>query len=155
MNKKIALFFLGLLVFSCKKSAIFTEIDASFKSLDDVYIAEFKNETRQVEKNTELALDAKEALTGRFGTRLTLDIWEFSSEDQARQAYEMLTGTEKQNSPREYDQTKGKEYRYAYVRQTGVAGEIFTVKKILMRFLADSKDTIREYLIASKLGRVR
>lgn len=139
----------------CKKSSLFTEIDANFKSLDDVFIAEFKNQPRQVEKNAELSLDAKEALTGHFGTLLSLDVWEFASETDAKQAYEALTGIEKQNAPREYDQTRAKEYRYTFVRATGVAGEIFTVKKVLFRFVGESKDTIREYLIASKLGRIR
>jgi hypothetical protein len=146
-----ALFFL----FSCKKSSIFTEIDANFKSLDDVFITEFKNQQKQVEKNSELTLDAKEAKTGHFGTLLSLDVWEFGAESDAKQAYETLVGTEKQNTPREYDQTRSGEYRYTFVRQTGVAGEVFTAKKILFRILAENKDTIREYLIASKLGRIR
>lgn len=156
MNRKIIFITLILsnLAF-CRKSSLFTEIDANFKSLDDVFIAEFKNQAKQVEKNSELTLDAKEAITGRFGTLLTLDVWEFSSEDVAKQAYETLTALEKQSSPREYDQTRGKEYRYSYVRSTGVAGEIFTVKKIAFRILAEGKDTIREYLVASKLGRIR
>lgn len=140
---------------SCKKSSLFTEIDASFKSLDDVFIAEFKNQPKQVEKNTELTLDAKEAKTGHFGTLLSLDVWEFASDAEAKQAYETLVGAERQNTPREYDQTRAGEYRYTFVRQAGVAGEVFTAKKILFRILAENKDTIREYLIASKLGRIR
>ena len=145
-----------LLFVSCgKKSALFTEIDANFKSLDDVFIAEFKNQPKQVEKNSDLALDAKEAMTGRFGTLLSLDVWEFGDEGQSKSAYETLVGVEKQNTPREYDQTRAGEYRYTFVRGTGIAGEVFTVKKILFRILADNKDTIREYLIASKLGRIR
>lgn len=145
----------SLTLTNCKKSSLFTEIDANFKSLDDVFITEFKNQPKQVEKNSELSLDAKEALTGHFGTLLSLDVWEFGSEADAKQAYESLMGIEKQNGPREYDQTRAKEYRYTYVRATGVAGEIFTVKKVLFRFIGENKDTIREYLIASKLGRIR
>lgn len=140
---------------ACKKSSIFTEIDASFKSLEDVFIAEFHNESRQLEKNTELSLEAKEALTGRFGTTLTLDLWEFGSDADSKQAYETLTALEKQNGPREYDQTRAAENRYFFVRQTGIAGEIFTIKKVLFRVLAVDKDTIREYLITSKLARAR
>lgn len=139
----------------CKRTSIFTEIDASFKSLEDVFIAEFRNEPRQVEKNTDLTLDAAEALTGRFGTALTLDVWEFKDDADCRAAYETLTGIEKQNQPREYDQTRSKEFRYRFVRQTGVAGEIFTIRKVLFRVLATDKDTISEYLIASKLARAR
>lgn len=144
-----------LLLASCKKSSIFTEIDANFKSLDDVFVDEFKNQPKFVEKNTELSLDADTAKTGRFGTLLTLDVWEFSSEADAKKSYETLAAVEKQNNPREYDQTRTQEYRYRFVRAVGVAGEIFTVKKILFRFLAENKDTIREYLIVSKLGRIR
>lgn len=156
MKKRISVALaLALALAMCKKSSLFTEIDANFKSLDDVFITEFKNQPKQVEKNSELSLDAKEALTGHFGTLLSLDVWEFASEADARQAYEALVSIEKQNTPREYDQTRAKEYRYTYVRATGVAGEIFTVKKVLFRFIGESKDTIREYLVASKLGRIR
>lgn len=150
----ISLLSLSLLV-ACKKTSLFTEIDASFKSLDEVYIDEFKNEHKQVEKNSERPLDAKEALTGRYGTQLTLDIWEFGSDEDCKKAYEGLVQTERNDSPREYDQTRSKEYRYTFTRGSGVAGEIFTVKKLLLRFLGENKDTIREYLVASKLGRIR
>lgn len=155
MRGKLLILITFVTLISCKKSSIFTEIDASFKSLDDVFIAEFKNQPKQVEKNSELTLDAKEAKTGHFGTLLSLDVWEFGDDAAAKQAYETIMGAEKQNAPREYDQTRSSEYRYTFVRQTGVAGEVFTVKKILFRILAENKDTIREYLIASKLGRIR
>jgi hypothetical protein len=153
--RRIALILTALLLLSCKRSSIFTEIDASFKSLEDVFVAEFRNENRQVEKNSELTLDATEALTGRYGTTLTLDVWEFKSEADCHTAYETLTAVEKQNQPREYDQTRAAESRYQFVRQTGVAGEIFTIKKVLFRILATDKNTIAEYLIASKLARAR
>ena len=143
----------ALLASSCKPSSVFTEIDASFKSLEDVFVAEFRNENRQVEKNTELALDAAEALTGRYGTTLTLDVWEFKSEADCRTAYDTLTALEKQNQPREYNQTRANESRYQFTRQTGIAGEIFTIKKVLFRILATDKNTTTEYLIASKLAR--
>jgi hypothetical protein len=146
---------LFFMVLSCKKSSLFTEIDANFKSLDDVFIAEFKNNIKHVEKNSELSLDAKEAMTGRFGTLLSLDVWEFGGDAESKQAYETLVGVEKQNTPREYDQTRAAEHRYIFIRSTGIAGEIFTVKKLLFRILAENKDTIREYLVASKLGRIR
>ncbi len=155
MRGKYIILMAALSLVSCKKSSLFTEIDASFKSLDDVFITEFKNQQKQVEKNTELTLDAKEAKTGHFGTLLSLDVWEFGADADAKQAYETLIAAEKQNTPREYDQTRSGEYRYTFVRQTGVAGEVFTAKKILFRILAENKDTIREYLIASKLGRIR
>jgi hypothetical protein len=153
--RRIALILTALLLLSCKRSSIFTEIDASFKSLEDVFVAEFRNENRQVEKNTDLSLEASEALTGRYGTTLTLDVWEFKSEADCRAAYETLTALEKQNQPREYDQTRAAESRYQFVRQTGVAGEVFTIKKVLFRILATDKNTIAEYLIASKLARAR
>jgi hypothetical protein len=153
--RRIALILTALLLLSCKRSSIFTEIDASFKSLEDVFVAEFRNENRQVEKNTDLSLEASEALTGRYGTTLTLDVWEFKSEADCRAAYETLTALEKQNEPREYDQTRAAESRYQFVRQTGVAGEVFTIKKVLFRILATDKNTIAEYLIASKLARAR
>lgn len=139
----------------CRPSSVFTEIDAGFKVLDDVFIAEFRNENRQVEKNAELSLDASEALTGRYGTTLTLDVWEFKSEADCRTAYDTLTAIEKQNQPREYSQTRAAEYRYQFVRQTGITGEIFTIKKILFRILATDRNTITEYLIASRLARAR
>ncbi len=151
----LALISISLIAVECKRSSIFTEIDASFKSLEDVFIAEFRNETRQVEKNTELALEATEALTGRYGTTLTLDVWEFSSEADCGRAYEALTAIEKQNQPREYNQTRATESRYQFTRQTGIAGEIFTIKKVLFRLLATDKNTIAEYLVASKLARAR
>lgn len=140
---------------ACKRTSLFTEIDASFKSLDDVFIPEFRNESRHVEKNSELTLDAAEALTGRYGTLLTLDVWEFASESDCKAAYETLTGIEKQNGPREYSQTRAAENRYQFVRQLGVAGEIFTIKKVLFRILATDKNAIAEYLIASRLARAR
>ncbi|MBX3721455.1 MAG: hypothetical protein KF713_06410 [Turneriella sp.] len=155
MRAKYFVLLLILNLIYCKKSSIFTEIDASFKSLDDVFIAEFKNQPKQVEKNTELTLEAKEAKTGHFGTLLSIDVWEFADDAQAKQGYETLAGAERQNAPREYDQTKAGEYRYTFVRSTGIAGEIFTAKKILFRILGENKDTIREYLVASKLGRIR
>lgn len=140
---------------SCKRSSIFTEIDANFKSLDDVFIAEFRNEQKLVEKNTELDLAAETALTGRYGTLLTLDVWEFNSDSDAKAAYETLTAVEKQNGPREFDQTRANELRYKVIRATGIAGEIFTVKKVLFRILGENTATIQEYLIASKLARLR
>lgn len=146
---------LALTIVSCKKSYIFTEIDAGFKSLDDVFVSEFKGVQKQVAKNEELPLGAQTAMTGRFDTLLSLDVWEFANDTESRQAYESLVNNEKQNSPREYDQTKSGEFRYMCVRATGVTAEIFTVKKLLFRILADNKDTIREYLVASKLARVR
>jgi len=150
-------FFIGLMAISvsCKRSSIFTEIDANFKSLDDVYITEFRNEQKFVEKNTELDLGAEAAMTGRYGTILTLDVWEFKSDNEAKQAYETLTALEKQNGPREFDQTRAAEFRYKVVRATGIAGEIFTVKKVLFRVLGESAATINEYLIAGKLARLR
>ena len=93
--------------------------------------------------------------SGRYGTSLSLDVWEFASETDSRQAYETLVAAEKANRPREYDQTKSGEYRYMCVRATGVTGEIFTVKKLLFRILAENKEAIREYLTASKLARVK
>ena len=155
MKQKILVIALALTFFQCKKSYIFTEIDAGFKSLDDVFVAEFKGQAKLVGKNDELPLNAATAMTGRYGTVLALDVWEFGSENESRQAYETLVAAEKANAPREYDQTKSGEYRYMCVRATGVTGEIFTVKKLLFRILADNKDTIREYLAASKLARVR
>jgi len=139
----------------CKKSTIFTEIDASFRDLDDVFVSEFKGQPRAIEKNTALDLGAKEAKTGRFGTLLTLDVWEFGDTATARHGYEVLVATEKQNAPREFDQVRSSEFRYSFVRETQIAGEIFTVKKILFRILGENKDTLREYLIASKIGRMR
>lgn len=150
-----ALLCLVVLAGACKPSSVFTEIDASFKSLEDVFVAEFRNEGRHVEKNSELSLDAAEALTGRYGTTLTLDVWEFRSEADCRAAYDTLTALEKQNQPREYNQTRAAEFRYQFVRQTGIAGEVFTIKKVLFRILATDKNTITEYLIASKLARAR
>ncbi|GAB4442542.1 MAG: hypothetical protein OHK0011_24960 [Turneriella sp.] len=151
----VAIICMALSVSVCKPSSVFTEIDASFKSLEDVFVAEFRNENRQVEKNTDLSLEASEALTGRYGTTLTLDVWEFRSETDCRAAYDTLTALEKQNQPREYNQTRAAENRYQFVRQTGIAGEIFTIKKVLFRVLATDKNTIAEYLIASKLARAR
>jgi hypothetical protein len=66
-----------------------------------------------------------------------------------------LTALEKQNNPREFDQTRASELRYKVVRATGIAGEIFTVKKVLFRILGENASTINEYLIASKLARLR
>lgn len=151
----VLLVLLAAAVVSCKRSSIFTEIDANFKSLDDVFIAEFRNEQKLVEKNTELDLAAETALTGRYGTLLTLDVWEFNSDSDAKAAYETLTAVEKQNAPREFDQTRANELRYKVVRATGIAGEIFTVKKVVFRILAENTATIQEYLIASKLARLR
>lgn len=155
MKQKWVILLLSLLILNCKKSYIFTEIDAGFKSLDDVFVAEFKGQPKLVGKNEELPLNAATAMTGRYGTTLALDVWEFGSENDSRQAYETLVAAEKANSPREYDQTKSGEYRYMCVRASGVTGEIFTVKKLLFRILAENKDTIREYLNASKLARVK
>ena len=155
MKKIWPILFLIVSIFNCKKSYIFTEIDAGFKSLDDVFVAEFKGQPKAVGKNEELPLNATTAMTGRYGTTLSLDVWEFGSENDSRQAYETLVAAEKANSPREYDQTKSGEYRYMCVRASGVTGEIFTVKKLLFRILAENKDTIREYLSASKLARVK
>jgi hypothetical protein len=155
MKIRLLLLLMVFLAVSCKRSSIFTEIDANFKSLDDVFVAEFKNQPKQIEKNRDLTLEAREALTGRYGTLLSLDVWEFGSEEETKQGYDVLVDAEKQNAPREYDQTKGKESRYTYVRAVGIAGEIFTVKKVLFRILGENKDVIREYLIASKLGRIR
>jgi hypothetical protein len=156
MNKSVVTIIgFALLLIHCKPTSVLTEIDASFQSLHDVFVAEFQNESRQVEKNSELTLDAKEALTGRYGTTLTLDAWEFRSEADCRTGYEMLTALEKQQQPREYSQTRASEYRYQFIRQTGIAGEIFTIKKALFRILATDKNTIAEYLIASKLARAR
>ncbi len=140
---------------SCKRSSIFTEIDANFKSLDDVFIEEFRNQTKFVEKNTELELGSEAALTGRYGTLLTIDVWEFKSESDCQQAYATLTALEKQNNPREFDQTRATELRYKVVRATGIAGEIFTVKKVLFRLLGENPAAIQEYLISSKLARLR
>ncbi|MBS0619643.1 MAG: hypothetical protein JSR44_15770 [Spirochaetes bacterium] len=139
----------------CKRSTIFTEIDASFRVLDDVFVSEFKGQPRTIEKNTTLDLSAKEAKTGRFGTLLTLDVWEFGDAAEAKQGYETLVATEKQNVPREFDQVRSNEFRYSFVRVSQIAGEIFTVKKVLFRILGENKDTVQEYLIASKLGRLR
>ncbi|MBV6494460.1 MAG: hypothetical protein LDLANPLL_02493 [Turneriella sp.] len=150
----LTIFVIAFLV-SCKKSSVFTEINASFKSLDDVFVEEFKNEKRNVEKNTEANFGAHEAKTGRYGTLVVLDVWEFASESESKQHYEALTNEEKNNTPREYDQTKSNEYRYQFIRGSGVAGEIFTIKKLLFRILGENKDTIREYLIASKLANIR
>ncbi len=86
---------------------------------------------------------------------LTLDVWEFNSDSDAKAAYETLTAVEKQNSPREFDQTRANELRYKVIRATGIAGEIFTVKKVLFRILGENTATIQEYLIASKLARLR
>ena len=155
MRQKWAILLLSLLILNCKKSYIFTEIDAGFKSLDDVFVAEFRGQPKLVAKNEELPLNASTAMTGRYGTSLSLDVWEFASETDSRQAYETLVAAEKTNSPREYDQTKSGEYRYMCVRATGVTGEIFTVKKLLFRILAENKEAIREYLTASKLARVK
>lgn len=155
MKQKWVILFLALTILNCKKSYIFTEIDAGFKSLDDVFVAEFKGQPKFVGKNEDLPLNAQAAMTGRYGTALSLDVWEFGSENESRAAYETLVAGEKANSPREYDQTKSGEYRYMCVRASGVTGEIFTVKKLLFRILAENKDTIREYLTASKLARVR
>lgn len=155
MKRTGIILFFSLAILNCKKSYIFTEIDAGFKSLDDVFVAEFKGQPKLVGKNEELPMNAATAMTGRYGTTLSLDVWEFGSENDSRQAYETLVNAEKANAPREYDQTKSGEYRYMCVRTSGVTGEIFTVKKLLFRILADSKDTIREYLTASKLARVR
>lgn len=157
MLRKLTPLWLAFLLLgaACKRSSLFTEIDASFKSLEDVFVAEFRNEPRHVEKNSELSLDAVEALTGRYGTLLTLDVWEFKNENDCKTAYGTLTGIEKQNQPREYSQTRAAENRYQFVRQLGVAGEIFTIKKILFRILATNKNTIAEYLIASRLARAR
>ncbi|MFO1472826.1 MAG: hypothetical protein U1F27_17550 [Turneriella sp.] len=155
MKQKWVILFLALTILNCKKSYIFTEIDAGFKSLDDVFVAEFKGQPKFVGKNEDLPLNAQAAMTGRYGTALSLDVWEFGSENESRAAYETLVAGEKANSPREYDQTKSGEYRYMCLRASGVTGEIFTVKKLLFRILAENKDTIREYLTASKLARVR
>lgn len=157
MNKAaIAILLTAVLAGShCKKSYIFTEIDAGFKSLDDVFVTEFQGHAKQVAKNEETPLGAATAMTGRYGTALNLEVWEFANDDESRKAYETLVSAEKQNSPREYDQTKSGEYRFMCVRQTGVTGEIFTVKKLLFRILGENKDTIRDYLTASKLARVR
>lgn len=155
MKQKWAILLLSLLILNCKKSYIFTEIDAGFKSLDDVFVAEFRGQPKLVARNDELPLNAATAMTGRYGTSLSLDVWEFASETDSRQAYETLVAAEKANSPREYDQTKSGEYRYMCVRATGVTGEIFTVKKLLFRILAENKEAIREYLTASKLARVK
>lgn len=155
MQKQIAIILLLITLVACKKSYIFTEIDAGFKNLDDVFVTEFKGQPKQTGKNEEQSLGAATALTGRYGTILTLDVWEFGSDTESRQAYETLVQQEKQNNPREYDQTKSGEYRYMCVRASGVTGEIFTVKKLLFRILGENKDTIREYLVTSKLARVR
>ncbi len=156
-NRKIlTLFLLTVLPLAhCKRTSLFTEIDANFKSLDDVFVDEFHDQKKSVEKNRELALDAEEALTGRFGTLLSLDVWEFKNDADCKQAYSTLVGIEKQNGPREYDQVQSSESRYTFTRQMGVAGEIFTLKKILFRILATDKATIRDYLITSKLARSR
>ena len=103
MRQKWAILLLSLLILNCKKSYIFTEIDAGFKSLDDVFVAEFKGQPKLVAKNEELPLNASTAMTGRYGTSLSLDVWEFASETDSRQAYETLVAAEKTNSPREYD----------------------------------------------------
>lgn len=139
----------------CKRTSLFTEIDASFKSLDDVFVDEFHDQKKSVEKNRDLSLDAEEALTGRFGTLLSLDVWEFKNDADCKQAYLTLVDIEKQNGPREYDQVQSSESRYTFTRQMGIAGEIFTLKKILFRILATDKATIRDYLITSKLARAR
>lgn len=145
----------ALLLCACRPASVFTEIDASFRSPRDVFVAEYRNESLQVEKNTELSLEATEALTGRYGTTLTLDVWEFKSENDSRAAYDTLTALEKQNQPRDYNQIRASESRYQFARQTGIAGEIFTIKKVLFRVLATDKNTVAEYLIASKLARAR
>jgi hypothetical protein len=66
---------LSLNSFSCKRSSLFTEIDANFKSLDDVFIQEFHSQQKFVEKNTELELGSETSLTGRYGTLLALYVW--------------------------------------------------------------------------------
>ncbi|HRP69829.1 MAG TPA: hypothetical protein PLY93_09895, partial [Turneriella sp.] len=126
-------------IIACKKTSLFTEIDARFKKLDDVFVEEFKNEKRVIENNTEQNLNAGEAKTGRYGTLLVLDVWEFPQADDSKRNYEALVEEEKRNTPREYDQTKANEYRYQFVRGSGVAGEIFTIKKLLFRVLGENK----------------
>jgi len=154
---KRRLFFLSVVVLfaHCRKTSLFTEINANFKNLKDVYVPEFLGQVQSVSSNTELDLGAKEALTGHYGVALSLDVWEFTTEEACKNSYETLYAIEKEKNPREYDQTKNKEYRFQYVRETGVVGELFTVKKILFRFLAEDRKKINDYLVQSHLAQIR
>ena len=155
MKKILSFFVMTILFANCRKTSLFTEIDANFKNLKDVYVQEFQGHPHSITQNSELDLDAKEALTGHYGTVLSLDVWEFASEEESKKAYETLYAVEKEKNPREYSQTREKEYRFQYVRETGVTGELFTVKKILFRFLAEDRKKINDYLVQSQLARIR
>ncbi|MCS6971823.1 MAG: hypothetical protein NZL89_02265 [Leptospiraceae bacterium] len=146
---------LGHLSAACKEKTVLAELDASFQSIEEVFPQEFRNEQRELEKNTELTLGAKNALSGRYGTLLSADAWEFSNDADCRNAYETLVALEKEQKPREFQQTHAQENRYRFTRQTAIAGEIFTLGKALFRILATDKETIAEYLVAAKLARLR
>lgn len=147
--------FVTMLAIDCRQPAIFTEIDFSFKSLDDIFPEQFASLNRSLTDESGLLSDASDFRMGRYGTILTLEVWQFKTPDKAKESWQTLTTTERKQILAEYDQVKTTENRLNFKRATGISGIIWTNKMFLFRILAENNEVMRLFMKESKIGRLQ
>lgn len=139
----------------CSKPMIFTELDISFKNLDEVFPEIYKTEKKIIETSASEIAGFSDFRRGKYGQLVSLEVWEFSEASAAQRKWDELVTGEKKRNLTDFTRVNGKESRFEYVRETGPSGMIWTNKMFLFRILAENKDTLTNFLKDTKVARLR
>lgn len=144
-----------LIQIGCSKPVIFTELDISFRSIEEIFPDDFRNEKKSVEVTDSEVTGFTEFKRGRYGQSVALEVWEFTDQNLSRAKWEEIVNAEKKRNLTDFTRINGKELRFDYIRETGPSGMVWTNKMFLFRVLGETKETIKEFLKNTKLARLQ
>lgn len=148
----LSLFFLLLF---CSKSRIFTDVTVEVKSLDELFPAEFYGERVELTRDKrERSFAAKEHILGIYGSRVSLEVWDFSDSAKAKEIWENLVKEKRLEKLKSFTVDKTTENRFDYETEENFSGIIFTNKGFLFAVEAASPKILSQFIQESKIGRV-
>ena len=158
--KTAGIFFLlifAIALSSCSKSKIFTEIDFSFKSLDDIYPLKFVGLDAEIRKSIpgyRKGLQCEDYRLGGFGAKASLEVCQCSDSGNCKKNWDYLVEQKREEKLTDFSEVSGNEWRFDYVEESGIAGLIWTNKSFLFQAEAESEKLLRSFLAGSEIAKL-
>lgn len=152
--KRIILFLSLITLFTaCSREKIFTEIDYSFKKLEDVFPANFKGHILELyDEKPDYAEDAKKYRRGLYGATVALEAIEAHDPGEAGELWHSFVDRKKSEDLAMMRERSSGNLSFEYKTPEGFAGRIWTSSSYMFSAEAESQETLESFLLESKLA---
>lgn len=154
----VFIFMAGTFVSFCSGSKIFTEIDFSFRNLEDIFPLAFMGHEVQLINKVPVfrkELECEDYRAGTYASVAAIEVCECTDSAVCQKNWKYLVEEKKLEPLDDYIDVEGKEKRFDYTEESGLSGLIWTNKSFLFQAEASTEKNLKSLLSGTEIAKLQ